>query len=110
MSQNLHKKTEKPKKKISQNSSEKKPKCFSKKNQNNPFWLFHRSDGIGTLFSQHEPRKLEKSTTCPLENHFSHLRQLFWQLKVFGSRKNSAWSTKSLGVYLSMMEGHWTNE
>ena len=74
---------QKNRKKSRQNSCGKN-RNVSAKNQNNQYMFFDRSDGIGTPLGTHEPRKLEKSTTCPLENHFP---PIFPQQKNFGKRK-----------------------
>ena len=75
-------------KKLNKTHSEKSRSVLAKI-KTNQFLLFHRSTGIGTLFSQHEPWKKKKKVPLALwKTFFSHfISPIFRQQKFFGSRK-----------------------
>ena len=69
--------------------------------------MFFRLDSNTKLVIQHESRKKEKKVTLAKFSHF--FRQIFGNQKFSVLENFTAWSIKSLGDYLFLMEGHWTN-
>ena len=71
----------------------KKSRNVSAKNHNDHFWLFHRPNGIFTLFSEPEPRKLERNTTCPWKIIFLFFVADFLATKSFRHGQLNPWAT-----------------
>ena len=81
----------------------KKNRNVSAKIQIKQFLLFPRSDGISTLIAQHEPTKLGKRATCPVEKSLSHFFANFLATKSFRQPKlirlgqKNFWASTCLG-------------